>query len=398
MILHLNPSAGVSGDMLLGALLDLGAPLDGVRQVLASTGVGGWRLDQELVAKHGIMATAARVRVEDDPATARTATELIAHAARVDIGSIAETACAALRSVAEVEAHLHGTEPDQVHLHELGGLDTIVDIVGTIAAMHLLGVQRIVSAPVGLGQGGVSTQHGWLPAPAPATMALLRGARVVGIDVPAETVTPTGAALLAAAGTSYAPFPSGVVRATGYGAGTRDLPDRPNVLQATLVDPTPGPLTDSTELVVLESNVDDATGEVLGHLVGAALDAGAADAWITPAVMKKNRPAHIVHVLCREAEAAHLEELVLRHTGSLGIRRTPTRRTAVARRVTTVDVAGHPVRIKHGPWHSKPEHDDVVAAASALGLPPLTVAARVRRLLGDESDTGREGRADPTEA
>ncbi|QVQ52643.1 nickel pincer cofactor biosynthesis protein LarC [Spiractinospora alimapuensis] len=390
MILHLNPSAGVSGDMLLGALLDLGAPLDDVRRILASTGVRGWRLTQDRVAKHGIMATAARVEVEDDTATSRTAAELIAHAARVDVDSVALTAQRALRAVAEVEARLHGTDPDHVHLHELGGLDTIVDIVGSAAAMHLLGVERVVSAPVGLGQGRVSTQHGWLPAPAPATMALLRGASVVGIDVPAETVTPTGAALLTAIDTTYGPFPAGVVGETGYGAGTRDLPDRPNVLQATLLETATDRIPPAEELVVLETNVDDATGEVLGHLVGAAMDAGAADAWITPAVMKKNRPAHVVHVLCRETEAAMLEELVLRHTGSLGIRRSPTLRRAVPRRVTTVDVGGHPVRVKHGPWHAKPEHDDVVAAADALGVPPLTVASRVRRHLA-----GRPGTAPP---
>ncbi|PRY02413.1 nickel pincer cofactor biosynthesis protein LarC [Allonocardiopsis opalescens] len=397
MILFLHPFAGISGDMLLGALIDLGAPVAGIEAAVRSTGLDGWRLTAVRAAKGGLMATRAQVRVDDD-ATARPAARLLEHVARAEPEPVARLAATAVRLLAEAEGALHGVDPGEVHLHEIGGLDTVVDTVGTAAALHLLGVEQVVSAPVVLGRGTVATAHGRLPAPAPATLALLRGAEVSWAAIAAETVTPTGAALLAAAGASYRPAPPMTVRATGYGAGSRELPDRPNVLQATLGEALGAGAAGSGAYTVLETNVDDTTGEVLGHLIGAALDAGAADAWITPAVMKKNRPAHTVHVLCRASDAPALETLVLAHTGSLGLRRTAVDRVAVERAGTTVHVSGHPVRIKYGPWQAKPEHDDVVRAAAALGVPPRTVAEEARRLapsaLGGDWPVARPGRTD----
>lgn len=389
MILYLHPFAGISGDMLLGALVDLGAPVDGIEEAVRSTGLDGWRLEITRAAKGAIMATKADVHV-DDHVTARSAARLLDHAGRARPGPVADMACAAIKLIAGVEADLHDADPDHVHLHEIGGLDTVVDTVGSAAALHLLGVREVVSAPVALGRATIATQHGLLPAPAPATLALLRGAQVTGAEISAETVTPTGAALLAAVSTRYGPPPPMTVHATGYGAGTRDFPDRPNILQATLGTPLVSGGDDPDDFVVLETNVDDTTGEILGHLIGAALDAGAADAWVSPVVMKKNRPAHTVHVLCRRGDAAALESLVLSHTGSLGLRRTATDRVAVERIATTVHVEGHPVRVKHGPWHAKPEHEDVVRAADALGVPPRTIAEEVRRLLPSAFGENRE--------
>ncbi|MER7083215.1 LarC family nickel insertion protein [Saccharopolyspora kobensis] len=272
-----------------------------------------------------------------------------------------------------MEGALHGQHPDEVHLHEIGGLDTVVDTVGVAAALHALGVTAVHSAPLALGSGTVRCAHGVLPAPAPATLQLLRGAAIVGTDLPGEAVTPTGAALLRAAGTRFTPPPAMIVQDTAYGAGNRRFSQRPNVLSATLG----APLNAAAEpLVALECNVDDVTGELLGHVIDRALLAGAADAWITPATAKKSRPAHVLHVLCRPEREPELTELVLAETGSLGIRRHPVDRVALPRRTTTVTVEGHEIRLKHGPWRTKPEHDDVVAAATALGLPLRTVAAR----------------------
>ncbi|KAA5838248.1 nickel pincer cofactor biosynthesis protein LarC [Saccharopolyspora hirsuta] len=373
MILWLNPVTGVSGDMLLGALIGLGAPLDEVRAAVESTGLAGCRLRAEQVQVDGIAATRAVVEV-DDTSTERRASELLARVRQARPEPVAELAAAAVRAIAEVEGALHGQHPDDVHLHEIGGLDTVVDTVGVAAALHALDVTAVHSAPLALGSGTVRCAHGLLPAPAPATLQLLRGAAVVGTDLPGETVTPTGAALLQAAGTRFVPPPAMTVRETAYGAGTKRFAQRPNVLSATLGAPlTAEPVE---PMVVLECNVDDVTGELLGHVIDRALRAGAADAWTTPSTTKKSRPAHVLHVLCHPNREAELTELVLAETGSLGVRRHPVDRRALPRRTTEVTVDGHRIRLKHGPWHTKPEHDDVAAAADALGLPLRTVAAR----------------------
>ncbi|MCI2420778.1 nickel pincer cofactor biosynthesis protein LarC [Saccharopolyspora sp. K220] len=376
MILWLNPVTGVSGDMLLGALLGLGAPLDQVRAAIESTGLRGWRLSTEAVQVDRIAATKAVVDVEDT-STERHASELIARVRQAQPEPVATLAVAAITAIAEVEGALHGQHPDDVHLHEIGGLDTVVDTVGVAAALHALDVTAVHSAPLALGSGTVRCSHGVLPAPAPATLKLLRGAAVVGTDLPGETVTPTGAALLQAIGTRFTPPPAMTVQDTAYGAGTRRFPQRPNVLSATLGAPLGAEPTEPTEpMVVLECNVDDVTGELLGHLLDRALEAGAADIWTTPATMKKSRPAHVLHVLCRPEQQAELAELVLSETGSLGIRHHAVDRQALPRHTTTVTVEGHEIRLKHGPWQTKPEHEDVAAAAKSLGRPLRTVATQ----------------------
>jgi uncharacterized protein (TIGR00299 family) protein len=371
VILWLNPFSGISGDMLLGALLDLGAPLDGVRAAVGRTGLDGWRLTAERVTRGGLAATRAVVEVSDD-ATERRAAELLASVERAG----ADVAAAAVRAIADVEAGIHGADPADVHLHEIGGLDTVVDTVGVAAALDLLEVAEVHCGPLALGAGTVATRHGVLPVPAPATAELLAraGAPVVGAGE-GETVTPTGAALLVAAGARFGPLPAMALRGVGYGAGGRDPAGRANALQALLGEPT-GALD---AMVLLETNVDDVTGEVLGHLVGRLLDAGAADAWLSPIVMKKGRPAHTVHVLVAPERVADCERLVLAETGSLGLRRSPVDRPALPRHMTTVDVEGHPIRLKHGPWGTKAEYDDVAAAATTLDLPLREVS---RRALG----------------
>ncbi|MGC9666126.1 nickel pincer cofactor biosynthesis protein LarC [Planosporangium sp. 12N6] len=377
MICWLNPFSGVSGDMLLGALLGLGAPLDGVRAAVRSTGIDGWDLARIEVTRGGLAATRAVVTVRDD-ATDRRAAELLEIVGRARPEPVAALATRAVRAIADVEADLHGVAVDRVHLHEIGGTDTVVDTVGVAAALHLLGITAVHSGPLGLGAGTVRTRHGTLPVPAPATAALLAraGAPIVPAGAGGETVTPTGAALLLAARARFGPVPPMTVHTVGYGAGSREVGGRSNVLQALL-----GEATGAVEaLHLLATNVDDVTGEVLGHLVDRLLAAGAADAWLVPIVMKKGRPAHTVQVLVRPERAAACERIVLAETGSLGLRRIPVERLALSRRTSTIDLEGHPIRIKHGPWGAKPEHDDVAAAATALGLPLRIVAERARTL------------------
>lgn len=388
MILWLNPCNGISGDMLLAALLDVGAPLDGVRDVVASSGLTGWDLATERVMRGGLEASRAVVTVTDT-ATERHAADLLELIGRARPEPVAELAGRAVTAIADVEARLHGEDASQVHLHEIGGLDTVVDTVGVAAALHLLDVTELHCGPLGLGAGSVATRHGTLPAPAPAALALLAGAGapVTGAGLGGETVTPTGAALLVAAKARFGALPAMTLRAAGYGAGSKQFDDRPNVLQAVLGTPT----GTAEPLVLLETNVDDTTGEVLGHLIGRAMAAGAADAWVSPIVMKKNRPAHTVHVLASPERAAELEQIVLAETGSLGIRRSGVDRHALPRSSGAVAVEGHSIRIKRGPWGAKPEHDDVVAAATALDRPlrVVTEAALRASERADDLDLGR---------
>jgi uncharacterized protein (TIGR00299 family) protein len=385
MILWLNPFSGISGDMLLGSLLDLGAPLAGVRAAIASTGLTGWQLDTHEVERAGMRALHAEVTV-DDEATERRAAQLLEVVGRAQPEPVALLARAAVLAIAEVESRTHRVPVGEVHLHEIGGLDTVVDTVGVAAALHLLEVTEVHSAALRIGTGEVRTRHGLLPVPAPATMALLQGMAVVGSDVAGETVTPTGAALLVAAGCRFGEMPSMTVRGTGYGAGTRNTAGRPNVLPATLGTPTSA--AEHHPMVCLETTVDDVTGEVLGYLTSVLLDAGAADVWTVPGVGKKNRPVHVVTVLCAPDLADDLARRLLAETGSLGVRRAWVDRLALPRHVVEVTVAGHVIRVKCGPNRYKPEYDDVVSAARATGLPFHVLSERAlaaTRVQGDPS-------------
>lgn len=385
MICWITPFTGLAGDMLLGALLDAGAPLDSVRGAITATGLSGWDLTCERTTSHGLSATRVHVHVRDQ-VTERRAADLITLASRTRPGPVADLAVRALTAIAETEARLHAADPLTVHLHELGGHDTLIDIVGTAAALHALGVTAVYSSPLPLGAGQVRGGHGVLPCPAPATLGLLEGAAVTGTDLPGETVTPTAAALLRAAATRYDAPPAMTLGATGYGAGSRQLPDRPNVARVTLGLPDGAAVTGTETVQVLETNLDDVTGETLGYVITRALAAGALDAWITPAVMKKGRPAHVLHVLARPADTRALQDLIATETGTLGIRLAAVTRTALPRHTTTLDLDGVPIRIKHGPHRAKPEHDDLAAAADRLGMPLRAVAERVVRALDEQGD------------
>jgi uncharacterized protein (TIGR00299 family) protein len=410
VILWLNPFSGISGDMLLGALLDLGAPVGAVRAAVASTGLTGWKLTAGPTRRAGLAACQARVEV-DDGVPARRAGDLLVLARAAVPAAAGELAAAAITALAEAEGRIHGVPPGDVHLHELGGVDTIVDTVGVAAALHALRVSAVWSAPLALGAGMIEMRHGQFPAPAPATVALLEGAQVTGIapagtgagggpgaaavtagGAAAETVTPTGAALLRAAGCRYGPMPAMRLAASGYGAGARDVPGRPNVLPALLGEPLeepepgrPAGQAASTEtLVMVETTVDDVTGELLGDLPGLLLDAGALDAWITAVTGKKGRPAYLVTALSRPGQDEPVLARLLAETGSLGARRHRVQRQALPRRETEVTVQGQRIRVKIGPHGAKPEHDDVVAAALASGLPRRAVAEQALSQLGRE--------------
>lgn len=372
--------SGVAGDMALGSLVDAGADLDEVVALLARLPVKGWDLEAEPVLRAGVAATKVHVRCEDT-AVVRTYAHIsgLVDEARLPV-RVRDRAQAVFAALAEVEGRLHRRPPEQVHFHELGGLDAIVDVVGTCAALEVLGVARVTASPVATGLGMVRSAHGIIPNPAPAVLELLRGAPTYGREVSVELTTPTGAALLSAMVSAYGPLPALTVSATGYGAGDRDIDGLPNVVQVVVGEAeesqaaaTPHP---GQPVTLLEVNVDDATGEVLAHAVAALLEAGAHDAWVTPILMKKGRPAHTVSVLCDPVLADQLASVMTAETGSLGLRGTTFERWPAARDIAEVEVDGLPVQVKVSAGRVKPEHDDAVRVARRTGLPLREVLNR----------------------
>lgn len=378
---------GVAGDMTLGALLDAGADLDRVRAAIAALGVSGWSLATERVQRCGISATRAVVDAPEDHHHHRPVREIRDLLARAPIDPAVRTAAlAAFNALAEVEGAAHGVPADDVELHEAGSLDAIVDVVGSCAALAALGVDEVHCSPIALGSGTFRAAHGVLPNPGPATIGLLAraGAPAHGIDVDLELATPTGAALMTTMATGFGPMPPMTVTAVGYGAGTRDLPDRPNVLQVVIGEQAGAPpLQHGQPVRLLEANVDDVTGEVLAHTISALLDAGAHDAWTTPITMKKGRPAHTVHALCDVARAGEVGAVLVRETGTLGLRGTTFERWPQRRDEGTVWIGGRPVRVKRSAARVKVEHDDARSAASELGVP-------LRDVLRQAEEAGRE--------
>lgn len=374
--------AGIAGDMALGCLIDAGTDLDELRDLLRRLPIGEWSFEATPVLRGGIAATQVTVDVRET-GVVRTFPHIlgILEAAKLPDRIHARSA-ATFSALAEVEGRLHRRPTTQVHFHEVGGHDTIIDVVGTAAALEILGVDEVVASPVAMGNGVVRTSHGLLPNPAPAVLALLAGIPVWGRDLNVELTTPTGAALLAAIASRFGPLPRLTVEATGYGAGSREIDGLPNCTQVVLGRSVSSE-SESDEvgqpLVVLEANLDDATGETLADAVSALLAAGAGDAWVTPVVMKKGRPGHVVSVLCDRSLVDQLCRLLISETGTLGVRATNVGRTAVAREMDEVHLDGSPVRVKVSPGRIKVEHDDAAELARRSGRPVREVVSLVER-------------------
>jgi uncharacterized protein (TIGR00299 family) protein len=395
--------AGIAGDMALGSLVDAGADLDEVRGLLDRLPVRGWALEAEPVLRSGVAATQVHVRAPDD-GVVRTYAHIsgLVDEARLP-ERVRDRAQSAFAAMARVEGRLHRRPPEQVHFHEVGGIDAIVDVVGTCVALEVLDVAQVFASPVATGTGMVRSAHGVLPNPAPAVLDLLQGAPTYGRDVTVELTTPTGAALLAATAVGYGPMPPLTVVATGYGAGSRDIDGLPNVLQVVLGDPpgtAPAGLRGQNAVTgqpvaLLEVNVDDATGETLAHAVATLLDAGAHDAWVTPIVMKKGRPAHTVSVLADPVLVEQLSRILVTETGSLGVRGQTLERWPSTRTEEEVEVEGLPVRVKVSPGRVKVEQADAARAAHRTGLPLREVVSRAEQAWRQRGGTRRAPASEP---
>ena len=369
--LWIHPFNGIAGDMTLGALVDAGADLDKIRADLQSLDVDGWTLDATDTMRNGIGATNVTVTTNEGHSH-RTAGDIISLVNAADFPDrVRQRSIAVFEALAVAEGAVHRVDPDAVHFHEVGGIDAIVDVVGSCLALEQLDVERIVVAPVAVGHGRTGSAHGIIPHPAPATVALLRNVPTVGLDVSLELTTPTGAALVAALADDYGPMPAMESTSNGFGAGDAELEEHPNLLHVILGQSIP---LGSDHLIVIETNVDDLSGEYLSHAISILLDEGALDAWVTHVEMKKDRPAATVSALVEPERVAQLGQRLLDETGSLGYRSHGVQRTALAREMTTVEVDGQSVRVKISDRTVKAEYDDVAAAAVALGRPARLVA------------------------
>ncbi|GIJ72542.1 nickel pincer cofactor biosynthesis protein LarC [Virgisporangium ochraceum] len=376
----IDASAGVAGDMLLGALVDAGADLGAVRRAVDAVVPGAVRLVTETVTRAGLRALRMRVEPLTTDAPHRTWTgvrDLLTNAALAD--RVRDRAVAVFARLADAEAHVHGTAARDVHFHEVGALDSIADIVGVCAALEDLGVATVTAGEVAVGSGRVRTAHGDLPVPVPAVARLSEGWRVRAGGT-GELATPTGMATVRALATRCEDMPPMRVDVTGVGAGRRDPPGRANVVRVILGASTPDtvPDTDVEPTVLLEANVDDLDPRLWPEILAGLLRHGALDAWLVPIVMKKGRPAHTLCVLCRPDGAAALRERIFRDTTTLGVREGGPRRYALARTFVDVEVAGSTVAVKVG--HARgailqvmPEFDDVAALARRLDRPERQV-------------------------
>ncbi len=374
-IAYFDCFSGASGDMILGALLAAGLPEEAFRAQLAQLGIGGYELSMRPVRKQGFAATRVEVRLTEQAGHRHLHhIKKIIQDSKLPAG-VKDRAIRIFTRLAEVEAKVHGTTIEEVHFHEVGAVDAMVDVVGAVIGMELLGIQRIVCSPLPVGSGTVKCHHGVIPVPAPATAELLRGVPLAACDEPGELTTPTGAAILTTLADAYGPIPAMTIRSSGYGAGTRDGTTRPNVLRL-LVGEAGGSAVDAErvdEIVVLETNLDDATGQQVGHALDALFAAGAVDVFTTAIHMKKNRPGVLLTVLAPVDRVFACEEVLFTHTPTFGIRRHACSRTRLERRIETVDTKYGPVPVKVGMWAGRvltvtPEHDDCVHLAAKCGV------------------------------
>jgi hypothetical protein len=402
--LHFDCPAGVAGDMVLGALLDAGVPEDAVRAALARLPIGGWELTVAKTMRGALAGTDVQVKVAPHGAHGdghehdhghghvhgahRHYGDIRALVHAATDGRTRELALAIFDLIAVAEAKLHAVPIADVAFHEVGAVDSIIDIVGSAAALAWLEPVQVSASPLSLGHGTVATAHGLLPVPAPATLEICRAAGVPTCDggAPFELTTPTGAAILAAIVGAWGPMPPLRARAIGWGAGDRDLPDRPNLLRVVLGEPT-----DAGETVVeLHANLDDMNPELCEHVAERLFAAGAVDVWWAPVVMKKSRPAFILGAIAPAARRDDVAAVILRETTTLGVRFAEVSRQTLARRVEEVDTQWGKVTVKLGLHAGEvvnvaPEYESCRARAREHDVPlkevyaaAIAAVARVR--------------------
>lgn len=387
-LLIFDPFAGISGDMTIAALLDLGLDETWLREFMGGLGIGHVALHVERVDRRGISAPHIRFEYPAEHAH-RHLRHVLEIIDRCEAGDrVKELATEAFRRIAVAEARIHGSSVDEVHFHEVGAIDAILDIVCSMAGVLELGFTEFRTRPVAIGSGSVDIRHGTYPVPAPATLEILSGVPLTGAELPGECTTPTGAAILAVLTGGRGVPAEFVSRRTGFGAGTRDPERRPNVLRLIAAEAAPHA---ATALWLIQADLDDLAPEYAASAQSALLEAGALDVVIVPVAMKKGRPGSRIEVLANEGDLPELERVLFLATTTIGLRRWRVERTVLARDNEVTEWRGQRIRWKRvhlpdGTTRAKPEYEDIAAAARALGLTPY----QVRAGLGDGRATSRD--------
>lgn len=391
--LYFDCFAGASGDMILGAMVAAGVDPAVLREQLSRLNVDGFNINFETVDRSGLSATYARVE---------TATDQHKHRHLSDIRKIIEgsgvseaakkLAIQIFTRLAEAEARVHNEPIDQVHFHEVGALDAIVDIVGAAICFDLLKIDRFVCSPLHVGSGTIQMAHGRFPVPPPAVAELLKGVPFYATDIQGELLTPTGAAIITTVCKEFGPIPQMKTDVTGYGAGTREYKDFPNVLRVLLGDTeTDGASVE--RLWMIETNIDDMSPQLLGHVMDRAFELGALDCYFTPVQMKKNRPGVLLSVLCERSEKETLMNLLFTETTTLGLRSYEVHRRALRRSIVRVETQYGPIDVKVAHLDGRvvnemPEFEQVRAAASKAGVPLKVVEDVARKAMRTTDEHG----------
>ncbi len=392
--LYFDCFCGAAGDMIVGALIDAGADFDTLRNALGTLAVDGYRVTAERINKHGTMATKFDVEIDAEHGHPH---RHLRHIVEIIEGGnlppeVKEASLETFHRIAEAEAEVHGTTPEKIHFHEVGAVDSIVDIVATHLALHQLKPERILSSALHVGSGTVKCAHGVMPVPAPATALLLRGIPSYGGEVDGELVTPTGAALIGQLAEAFGPMPEMRIETVGSGSGTKDLPDRPNVLRI-LLGETAEAGGGMESIVVVEANIDDMNPELFPPLINDLLEAGARDAFLTSILGKKGRPAHLITILVDEMELKGITGVLFRGSTTLGLRMRREQRICLEREWKTAKTPWGAVRVKIGRFEGSttstaPEYEDCVRVASESGVSAKEVyeAAHAAAVKGDLDD------------
>ncbi len=381
MIAYFDCFSGISGDMTLGALVDLGISTEWLEDHLkAALGITGFEIHAQTVQRGGISGKKVDVVISHTKARDYAHIRKLIENSTLS-GPAAQNSLAMFRKIAEAEAAIHGCPIDAVHFHELGGVDAIVDMVGAAVCIEKLGIETVVSSRIALGSGMVECAHGRLPVPAPATLSILSGIPVYGTGIGCELVTPTGAAIIAVLAAAFEPVPDMVVENTGYGAGGRDLPQQPNLLRVVTGHPQ---RVLSEHVEVVETAIDDMNPEVFGYLVDRLFGAGALDVCLFPVYMKKNRPGTLLQVLCSRAKLPEISRMVLNETSAAGLRHYSVGRRVLERKPVLVATPFGRVQAKQvtapdGKKRITPEFEDCKRIALSAGVPIQAVYEAVIR-------------------
>jgi uncharacterized protein (TIGR00299 family) protein len=392
-IAYFDCFSGISGDMTLGALVDAGLPVEVLRSELAKLGLPGYTVSSEKVRRSGLAATKVHVILDEQEQPSRHLTDIQTVINGSSLSPVVkQKSLAVFQRLADVEAKVHGTTPDKVHFHEVGAVDALVDIVGSVIGIEHLGITEIISSPLNVGSGTVHTSHGKLPVPAPATAELLKGIPLYSSSITFELTTPTGAAIISTLASSFGPLPRMSMDRIAYGAGNKDLPGQPNVLRLMLGGPDPAYAEDTA--IVIETNIDDLNPQLYDHVITRLMAKGAHDAYLIPIIMKKGRPAILLSVLTDAMNSAALLDIIFRETTSIGVRIHEVGRKKLDREIRTVDTRYGRVRIKISSSAGEvltvtPEYEDCRRIAEEKQVPLKQVLEEAKALFVSRKDDER---------